>query len=177
MDMQAKPKSLSDRLMYSVGLLLIAIGTAILVLSIVPSLYDWTRMTGWTAEPATLIHAKLEAKADGQGDAHRVIGNYRYSYIGRSYVGHRMGIDILSDKFGDWHKSTYDALHADNIKVWVNPSRPQEAIFDRSMRWGLLLMKLLLTLIFGGLGFVVLWVLKNPRERTLPIETLVTTTE
>lgn len=154
----------TNYVMYALGLIFIALATAILLFSILPSLYDWARMTVWVQTPATLIHAELRTKAVNRTHTHRVVGTYHYRFEGRRHIGQRMGIDYVSDKLGDWHESTYKALMGDSLKVWVNPDNPREAIFDRGLRPGLLIIKLILVTLFGSIGAMVLWILRSRPE-------------
>lgn len=136
----------------------VAIGVAVLVFLVVPTLYTAWQARDWVPVQAQLISTDLRISQSSKGGAsQRVVARYRYVWAGEVYEGDRVGLIGGGDNIGDWQTLTHDRLrHAlagdGQITVYVDPDDPAEAIFDRSPRWGLLAMIVLFALVFGGFG-------------------------
>jgi hypothetical protein len=71
--------------------------------------------------------------------------SYRYRFGGSSYTGHRIGVHLqAADNVGDWQERWAGTLagHGESetpLTAWVDPGRPEQAVLDPSLRWGLLL--------------------------------------
>lgn len=142
------------------------VGIGMLVLAVVPNLYDWIRMQSWVPVEAQLISADLKRHPAKKSTTYEVEAQYRYSYEGGSYFGKRVGISEKSDNLGDWHERTYARLRAmQPLQVWVNPRDPRESIFDRDLRWTKLGFYMIFVLAFGGIGAGMMWwALRKPVE-------------
>ena len=84
------------------GLVFFSVGAGFLVFSIVPNLWDVTRMQDWVQVPAEVVTADLETNHSSDGTTYKVTASFRYEYKGRRYTGNRVGIaDGGRDNVGD----------------------------------------------------------------------------
>jgi len=137
-------------------------GLGMLVLGVLPTLYDWGRMRVWTPVPATLTSASLETSRGRKSTTYGVSASYRYQVAGRDYEGQRVAIGSGHDNIGDFQQELGERLEAAQregrtVPAWVNPSDPREAVLDRSLRAGLQLFKMLFVVVFGGVGVGMLY--------------------
>lgn len=135
------------------------VGWGLLLGSVVPTVVDWARMQGWQATPATLSAAELHTNRSSKSRSYRVTATYHYRVDGRNFTGQRVTLSASADNVGDFQQrlgaSLTQALQAGTpVTAWVNPSDPQEAVLDRSLRPGLVALKLLAALLFGGFGTI-----------------------
>jgi hypothetical protein len=104
----------------------------------------------------------LEAHSDEDSTTYQTTAAYRYDYAGQSYTSHRVAIDKGSDNIGDFQQSLYYTLrtaherHA-QVTAYVDPNEPTNAVLNRELRAGLLAMKMVFALVFGGVGFGLLF--------------------
>ena len=151
------------------GLVFFSVGAGFLVFSVVPNLWDVTRMQDWVPVQAEVVAAELETGSSDGGTTYRVTASFRYNYKGQHYTGNRVGIaDSGRDNVGDWHQVTYGKLNGRrHAMLWVNPADPSESVFDREMRWGLLGFKMIFVIVFGGAGAVIMW-FSNRKPKPVP---------
>ena len=99
---------------------------------------------------------RVKADLQGFGD-----GNISYHYVfdGKRYHGDRLGTNPIggTDNIDDWHDQVHEHLQAATsegkpISVWVNPDNPSESMFDRQIRWSLMLFASVFAFGFGGVG-------------------------
>ncbi|MFY3384339.1 DUF3592 domain-containing protein [Paracidovorax sp. MALMAid1276] len=135
-----------------------AVGIGMLLLGVLPTLYDWARMQSWNEVPARVVSAQLNThRGSKSGNTYSVSAHYRYEVAGVAYDGFRPAINTSADNVGSFHASLASRLeHAQRsgspTPVWVNPSRPQDAVADRSLRLGLLGFRMIFVVLFGGVG-------------------------
>ena len=137
----------------------------------------WQRMTAWTAVPAEILTTNLEEHRDEDSTTHKATATYRYTFGGRDYVGNRAAISNSADNLGDFQQNLYAELrsaHArgKSVTAYVDPENPADATLNRDLRWPLLAMQVLFALVFGGVGFGLLFgaryaAKKQAEERTL----------
>ena len=136
----------------------ILIGLSMLILAVLPSLYDWIRMQSWVHVEAQLISANLKSFPEENGTTYRIDAQYRYNYKDNNYTGTRVAISENADNIGDWHQETYSRLQTMHpLQVWVNPNDPRESTFDRDLRWIKLGFYMIFVLVFAGAGAGMLW--------------------
>ena len=111
------------------------------------AIYDGHRASDW-----------VRVKADLQGFGN---GNIDYSYVfnGQRYHGDRLGTNPIggTDNVDSWHEDVDAHLsearsQSKPIMVWVNPDNPSESMFDRQIRWKLMLFASVFAFGFGGVG-------------------------
>jgi hypothetical protein len=101
----------------------------------------------WVETPIEVVDAGLHRSPTG--DDGTVVSearvSYRYRFRDSWYTGHRIGVHLqAADNVGDWQERWAEALadHAEShapLTAWVDPRRPEQAVLDPSLRWGLLL--------------------------------------
>jgi len=119
-------------------------------------LVNWQRAKGWVETPAALNELDLRVHG-GEHDTYEVVCRYTYEFNGVTYTGDRVGLSGGSDNIGSWHQATYerlktyyDGVESNPATCWVNPRNPAEAVLDRSLRWGVVVLSLPFIIIFGG---------------------------
>ena len=83
---------------------------------------------------------------------------------------------LVADNIGDYQQDIGRNLgnaHARGqpIVVFVNPDDPAEAIIGRGIRWGMIGFKMIFVIVFGGVGFGLLyavWKAPNEKDQTDP---------
>lgn len=157
------------------GLIFGGVGIGVLVFAVVPAAHDAWRMQSWVQVPAELLHVELAHSSDSDSVTYQARARYRYMYHDRTYTGERVGIHGGYDNVGRWQHDTYQALRRSPLSVWVNPQQPDESIFDRSIRWGLMTFWFVFVFLFGGVGLVVAWAMLRARpaaQATMPIASM-----
>lgn len=128
-------------------------GIAMLIFSVIPSLYEWHQMKNWPQVEAQLLDARLNS----DGDTYRAIARYGYRYQMLDYTSERVAIMGGSDNIGDFQQDLARQLELAHrmgqpVPAWVNPDDPGDAVLNRDLRWNLLGFKLIFALVFGGVG-------------------------
>lgn len=139
------------------GLPFAAAGLGLLLLSVLPTLVDWSTMQGWQPVQATLASAETVASRGSKSTTYSVKAEYQYRVAGQEYTGRRVAIGSGSDNVGEFQKELGARLEEAQrsgtpVQAWVNPDNPAEAVLDRSLRPGMLAFKLVFALVFGGAG-------------------------
>ena len=147
-----------------------AVGLGMLLLGVLPMLYDGWRMQQWQPVSATLVSAQLHThQGKKSGATYSVVAHYRYEVAGRPYESQRVAINDTADNAGSFQVQLGRRLeHAHSsgqpVQAWVHPSNPQEAVLDRSLRWEMLGFKMVFVLLFGGAGSVLMAVACHARK-------------
>ncbi|MFP5444499.1 MAG: DUF3592 domain-containing protein, partial [Betaproteobacteria bacterium] len=75
-----------------------AVGIGMLLLGVLPTLYDWSRMQFWHEVPARVVSAQLNThRGSKSGSTYSVSAHYRYEVAGVAYDGHRPAINTSAD--------------------------------------------------------------------------------
>ncbi len=140
-----------------------AVGLGMLLLSVVPSIMEAREMKRWYDTPAMVVSAELHENSGDDSTTYKAVAQYSYRFNGRQYQGNRVSINKGSDNIGDYQQDTAHRLiqayrNKKEITVWVNPDNPGESIVDKNIRWEMLAFSMLFVLIFGGVGFIGLFV-------------------
>ena len=127
-------------------------------------------MRSWHAVPATITDLALEHHQDNEGGSTASVrAAYTYVWEGQTYHGDRVAIATGSDNIGSYWPELYQRLDQERrrpvgietesggARCWVNPKAPEQAVLDRSLRWGLLGFKALFGMVFGGFGGWLMW--------------------
>lgn len=131
-------------------------GIGMLLLSVLPTLYDWSRMQSWQPVDATLLSARLNEHS-GKSHTYSVSARYRFQMAGQRFESERVAISESSDNIGDFHQRLGARLEralarGQTVRAWADPANPSDAVIDRSLRGGLLAFKMVFVLMFGGFG-------------------------
>lgn len=126
--------------------------------SIARNVYDAWRMQGWSSTNGTLVDAGYTSNTGDDSTTYKAYATYRYNVNGQSYTGSRVGLSGGSDNVGDWQMDTGARLAAalernEPVPVYYDPAAPAEAILDRELRIGMLGFKAIFFLLFGGVGY------------------------
>lgn len=133
-----------------------AVGVGLLLLSVLPTLYDWVRMQSWQPVDATLQAATLHSHS-GKSRTYSVSARYRFVVAGQEVESRRVAITEGADNIGDFQQRLGARLEraraqGQTVRAWVNPADASDAVIDRSLRWGLLAFKMVFVLVFGSVG-------------------------
>jgi len=138
-----------------------------------PDLRDWMNAQDWLATDATLIDANLKINRSSKSTTYEATATYQYSFHGQSYTNNRVALSTGADNIGSFQaalgRQLENSYHQKRpIRVWVNPNNPQQSLIDRSMRWGLISLKLIFVLAFTGFGALFMYAAttKKAKQRT-----------
>ena len=140
------------------------------------SLMDAWEMRDWLPAEAQVISAGYTTSSGDDSDTYEAYAQYRYYWNGQTFTGDRVSIGSGGDNIGDYQTETGNRLRAAQqsgrpITVYVNPEQPSEAIVNRDLRWSMVGFKSIFVLVFGGVGFGLLFAaLRAPKAKdvTLP---------
>jgi len=126
------------------------------------TLLGWHAASSWVEVPAELISVGLEAHDGDDATTYQAAATYRYEYGGQTYTSRRVAIDSGSDNIGDFQQRVYNGLRAAHerhaaVPAYVDPAKPADAVLNRELRVGLLAIKGVFALVFGGVGFGLLF--------------------
>jgi len=127
------------------------------------TLLDWINAAGWTPVPAEIVAVELEDRTDSDGGTtYETTATYRYEFGGTAYTGTRVAIDTGSDNIGRFQQRLfYDLRDAHKkrmpVTAFVDPDDPTRAVLNRDLRPGLFALKGIFALVFGGVGFGLLF--------------------
>lgn len=131
---------------------------ALMVVAVVYELWLWQSALRWVETPATLQEVKLESDSSGDSTTYEVTAQYEYQFDGQRYVSDDVSLSFGKDSVGTYHKDRAAELEkilqaGGQTVCYVNARDPSRALLFRDLRPGMLLLKLMFALIFGGVGF------------------------
>ena len=156
------------------GLPFFLVGAGLFLMSLVPTLYDGWRMQSWLPTDAQLLHVELITSSSSDSDTYRVEARYQYTVGSTDYVNDRVTHSTTADNIGDFQENLYrrlkDHYRAERaVRIWFDPSNPGDAIIVRDIRWGLFGLKLVFALVFGSIGFGLIYFgLRGKKVNTSP---------
>jgi hypothetical protein len=127
------------------------------------TLLDWVAATDWVPVQAEVVAVALEEHEDDEGGTtYETTATYRYEYRGTSYTGTRVAIDTGADNIGGFQHRLYSTLNTAQLSrapvtAYVDPDEPTRAVLSRELRPGLFALKGLFAIVFGGVGFGLLF--------------------
>lgn len=154
-----------------VALMLLATSLGLLVFSVGPTVYDWSRMRQWQPAPAQVESVRLHVGRMARGAPHyAAVVRYRYQAGGTQHTGTRAAVDNAGDSWREFHQQLADRLHNAQrtgapVQVWVNPAHPAESVVDRTLRVGPLALNLVIAGFAGGSGLLILMMVVGARMR------------
>ncbi len=131
---------------------------------------DAAAMRSWYPVQAEIVDAGTTRHSDSDGTTYEAYATYRYFYNGSHYTGTRVSLGEGADNIGDYQTEMGRRLerakrNGEPITVYVDPEQPSSAIIDPNLRWGFVAFKLAFGLVFGGIGFGLLYAsLRASRE-------------
>ncbi|MEM8982942.1 MAG: DUF3592 domain-containing protein [Pseudomonadota bacterium] len=124
---------------------------------------DARAMQQWSPVAATVLDGGYRTNSSSDGGAtYKAWARYTYRIDGIDYTSERAAISDTADNIGDFHRTLGKrlksaAIDGQPITAWVNPDAPDEAVIDRSFRWGLQVFKLVFGAIFLAVGGIALY--------------------
>lgn len=109
--------------------------------------------------PAQVLDTELVRHRGSKGSvSFQVKARYAYRWQGRDFEGQRVGLATTgADNIGNWHELWHQRLKQAReteqpVPAWIDPDRPERALLDRSVRWGLMALHLPFAVLFTGVG-------------------------
>ena len=144
--------------------------------SVSATLFDAWHMRAWVAVDAQILSAGYRTNSGDDSDTYEAYAEYTYSHGGAYYTANRVTISSGGDNIGDYQTDMGNRLsgarsRGQPVTVFVNPGNPQQAIVDRSIRWGLIGFKSIFIFVFGGVGLgllIAVWRAPKEKDRSLP---------
>ena len=140
------------------------------------------RAASFVAQSAEVIEAELGTTSGENGPVYRARASYRYTWQNREYIGKQLTLAMTdSQTRRALHEQLAHALaqHAP-VTIWLNPEAPNQAVFDRSVQWDIVLFALPVALLFSAIslmaGLSLFWIwrtqpaLHRPDSREWRIE-------
>lgn len=152
-----------------VALMLLAACLGLMVLSVGPTVHDWSRMRQWQPMSAQVESVRLHKGGTARGGTYyAAVVRYHYRAEGTQYTGTRAAVDGSGDSWRSFHQQLADRLHnaqrtGTPVQVWVNPVNPAESVVDRSLRVGPLVLNLVMAGVAGGAGLLILAIVRTLR--------------
>lgn len=120
-----------------------------------PTWQDWYAMKNWKPAQAQLLSVS--------GSENQTEARYRYRMNGVTYQGDRVYVARFNDNIGSYHPDLRAQLNTQQragepVRVWINPTDPQQAVIDRDMRWGLFALMSAFCSIFIFVGLLISYV-------------------
>jgi len=126
--------------------------------SVGSTVYDAWRMSGWPSTSAIVTNGGYSSHSGDDSTTYEAYATYRYSVSTVEYTNDRVSINGGADNIGDYQQATGRTLRTAAserlpVAVYYNPDDPQDSILFPEVRWGLLGFKGIFLLLFGGVGF------------------------
>ncbi|MCW8857870.1 MAG: DUF3592 domain-containing protein [Kangiella sp.] len=121
------------------------------------SIYDAYEARGWQPVEATITHVEQVISRGDDSTTYGVNGAFKYEYAGQTYTSSQLNFYTGTDNIGNYQQDFYRKLKRvkDNqktITAYVNPDNPNQAVIDKSIRWGMLGFQSIFLFVFGGVG-------------------------
>ncbi len=119
-------------------------------------------MRDWRPVEARVSAGGYRTHTGDDSDTWEAWATYTYDVDGRRYSGGRVQLARGSDNIGRYQQRLGNRLAeaartGDPMTVYVDPQNPSDAIVDRDVRWGLAGFKSIFFLLFGGIGYGMLY--------------------
>jgi hypothetical protein len=162
-----KPENITGKFAATLFALLFAIlfpigGTFGGIVPVYKQLSGWWQARSFVPIQAAVINATLQTHRD-EGTTYQSIAQFKYRYDGRDYVSSTIGFGGGgSDNIGSYQQDIYQKLKkardfAMPVELWVNPNQPGQAVYDRSIRWQLLIFSIPFAVLFPLVGIGAWW--------------------
>ena len=134
----------------------LSVGIGFLLISILPTLYLAIVVPQWDRVPATILSTNLEVSY-GDGTTYQAVAQYKYQINNQDYVNDKVGFSRGNDNIGQWQSNAYQLMlnaqqSNEPMMAFVHPKRPEKSYLFADLRWGLLGMKMIFVVVFGGVG-------------------------
>lgn len=158
-DIDSTPKKKKDGnvFFFIFGLVFFLAGLAVFIKGAIP-VYKSYQAENWQEHYATINNVEQIISYDDEGSAtYGVKGKFSYTYNQQPHQSSQFSFVTGTDNIGSYQQDLYSALNAQHqanqqIKIYVNPAQPSEAVYDKNIRWGLFAFHSMFLLAFGGVG-------------------------
>jgi len=177
-----QPISLSGKIQVTLFALIFAIaftagGVAAGVLPMYKQLSGWWKASSYVPVSARVLSAELETHG-GESTTYRTRAEFSYQYQGQSYLSHRINLfEGGHDNVGSYQEDIYRELRQarDNfsqVTLWINPRQPDQAVYDRTIRWKMILFLIPFAVLFPAVGIGAWWVIWRIWRKKVPQDPL-----
>lgn len=155
------PKQLSGGCAVLFGLPFLLIGLGIGWFLYFAAITTWWTARGWEEVPCWIENADMKSSRSNKGRrTYHVEAQYRYQFRGQTYHSEEVDLTSGSDNVGDFQERIYAQLRAYEgkprpFRCFVNPTKPEQAVLFRELRWGLLLLMSIFPMVFPLVGSLV----------------------
>ncbi|MES2659552.1 MAG: DUF3592 domain-containing protein [Verrucomicrobiota bacterium] len=131
---------------------------------------EWWQAQGWKEVPCWIDSTELKASRGDDSTTYQALATYRYEYGGKEYRGDRVTFGKGSDNIGKFHHRAHRELSThvvqkgktaeavgsegdrEPFRCYVNPSKPDEAVLYRELRWQMQAFMAVFALTFPAVG-------------------------
>lgn len=141
-------------------------------------LYGWWEARSFVPVAASVMDAQLESRRGSKGGTtYRATAEFAYQYKGRNYTSSAVDLSgSAGDNVGDYQESLYQQLRqardqAIPVTLWVNPQHPDQSVYNRDIRWLLIIIMIPFAVLFPAIGLGATWVIWriwHPKGAELP---------
>jgi len=156
---QKEPGQSSNVLGYCFAATFLIIGLYVFIQITAKPVFQSFEARNWQATPI----AQMSSYVDNRDNQPSLKANYSYEWNGQSYKSDR----VFFDESVGLRKAYYRRMKRGLSKktdVWVNPKSPEQSVIYRYVRWDKVLVKVLFSSIFLGLGFGVFNEIKRDKR-------------
>lgn len=165
-----KPDGLTAKISVTLFALLFALvftagGVVAGVLPMYKQFSGWWKAGSFVPASAMVVSAELESGSSRRSATYRVQAVFSYDYQGNNHISRRIGLDDGGfDNIGSYHTDIHEQLSKARdslspVTLWVNPQQPDEALYDRSLRWMKVIFLLPFAVLFPAVGLGAWWVI------------------
>lgn len=115
-------------------------------------MYTYWSAQSWPQRPCVILTAELEEVRSDDSSTWKAAFTYEYQFGNRQYVGSQDHAFPSSGSRHDAQRRMAELPVGTETLCWVNPSKPQQALLDRSLHWFTALTGLFIAVIFCGMG-------------------------
>lgn len=135
----------------------------------------WWQATSYVPVLAHVVSAELESHRGNKSTTYRALAEFSYEYQGQRYLSHGVNLSAGGgDNIGTYQQDTYERLkqardYSMPVTLWVNPRQPGQAVYDRTIRWTLMIALIPFAVLFPAVGVGACWLIwRLWRTREVP---------
>lgn len=135
------------------------------ILPMYKQLTGWWQATAYVPVPARVVSAELESHRGSKSTTYLARAEFSYEYQGQRYLSHSVNFsDGGGDNIGNYQQDTYAQLRqarndSATVTLWVDPRQPEQAVYDRQIRWLLVAIMLPFAVLFPAVGMGACWMI------------------
>lgn len=148
-------------IMAAFGMVFVISGLAAAYFSAGQLVVGYSNSKHWVSVPATILRVELVSHRGSETTTYSINGFYRYQYNGDSFTSTDISLSKGSDNISNYWQELYSELKDkqtnNTATAWINPTKPSQAVLDRTFRWESMIFGAIFLLLFTGIGGVVTW--------------------